>query len=133
MLAADWRDWVLPAVVRVLVGATCSALPAFEDRLGQVAFPLVWALLAVFAVLSAVVTARSEAMRVWPLNAVDGLTLAALIPTVAVSSRIAVADSRLGGETVNFLAAGGAVLAVVAIVAKATALKWAEGPEKAAI
>ncbi|MGH9173677.1 MAG: hypothetical protein ACRD1H_04945 [Vicinamibacterales bacterium] len=132
-MASDWRDWVPPAVVRVLIGATCTTLPAFEDRLGQVAFPIVWLALAVFAILAAITTSRSEAVRSWPLNAVDGLTLATLVPTVVVASRIEVADSRLGGATMNFLAAAGAVLAVVTIVSLVAALACAERPDTATI
>jgi hypothetical protein len=111
-IAGDWRDRVPPALVRVLVGATFIALPAFEIRLGGLALPLLCVILAVMTGIAGVLMGRSEALRSWSLNVTDSATLFLLVPVVAVASGIEVADIRLL-----------AVLAIVAVVAIVTSVE----------
>ncbi len=132
-VANDWRDRAPPAVVRMLVGATFIALPAFEIRLGGLALPIICSVLAGLTGIAAWLMGRSEAQRSWSLNATDAVTLALLVPVVAVASGIEVADIRLGGATGNFVAAALAVLAVVGIVSVVAALASVESPLSAGI
>jgi hypothetical protein len=124
---------VPPAVVRALIGAALTALPAFDERLGAASLPVVCCGLAAFAAVAALVTSRSEATRSWPLNGADALTLALVTPVVAVAAGIAVADIRLGGASENFLAAAVATLSTVAIVTIVVAITCARMPGTAAI
>lgn len=132
-LALDWRDRVPAAVVRVLVGATFIAAPAFEERLGGIALPVMCIILSGMTGVAAWLLARSDAERSWSLNATDSATLALLVPVAAVASGIEVADIRLGGATGNFMAAAIAVLAVVGIVSVVAALASVESPLSAGI
>ena len=116
------------AVVRVLVGATFIALPAFEVRLGGLGLPVICAVLAVLTGVAAVLLARSEALRSWSLCVTDAVSLLLLVPVVAVASGIEVADIRLGGATANFIAVAVAVLAVLGIVTVVAVLTSVESP-----
>lgn len=127
-MANDWRDRVPAALVRVLVGATFIALPAFEVRLGGLALPVICGVLATLTGIAGWLLGRSEAQRSWSLNATDAVTLLLLVPVVSVASGIEVADIRLGGATGNFVAAAVAVLAVVGIVSIVAALASVESP-----
>lgn len=132
-VAPDWRDRVPPAVVRVLVGATFIALPAFEIRLGGLALPVVCAVLATLAGVAGWLLSRSEAMRSSSLNVTDAATLLFLTPVVAVASGIEVSDIRLGGAIGNFAAAAVAVLAMLGVVAVVAVLTSVESPRSAGI
>ena len=132
-LPADWRDRVPAASVRALIGATFLSLPAFDDRIGELALPAICVVLAVLTGIAAWATGHSEAQRSWSLNATDAATLALLVPVVDVASGIEVADIRLGGATGHFLAAAVAVLAMVGIVSIVAALSSVESPPSAGI
>lgn len=114
---ADWRERVPPAFVRAIIAIGFMASPAFEDRFGDVAFPLTSLTLAVFVALGALAFSRSEARDAWPSMAADALVCAVLAPVIAVAGRLQVAAPELGGSTRGFSAAAVALVATFALVA----------------
>lgn len=103
--------------------------PAFEDRFGELSFPLTSAALAVVAGLGAYAVSQTGARRSWPVMATDALASGLLAPVIAVAARIQVAAPELGGSVENFTAASAALtgaFVLVAIVAAATAVREGE-------
>lgn len=116
MPPADWRSWVLSAVMRAGIAVVFALTPTLEARFGDLA--LVISCLAGAALVCSVIGwiwwSRREPVRRDLLT--DLLTLVALIPSVEVTATIQIADARFGGRVPNALAGLGAALAMFMIL-----------------
>ena len=116
-LPEDWGTWLVVSITRSICGVGFVLFPVLERRLGDTA------LVATCIGLAGIVGAT--AAGVWyasrgPIRrdlASDMVTLLVLVPALAVTAGIFVADSRFGGRTDNFMAAILAVISIFFIVA----------------
>jgi hypothetical protein len=104
-------------VVRAVAAIGFLALPALESRLGNLAIVMACLGLAVFAALGAGAIYRSEAEETWLLSATDAGAILLVIPAVAVTGSIVVADPQIGGAGGNALAGMLSVIGAVLICA----------------
>lgn len=103
-------------MLRAFIGASFAALPAFVDRFGNSAFAMACVILGLFAGICAYLILRSEAQATWSIAVADAITLAVVLPLLAVASDVLVADEFLGGGVNRFSAAALAVGCAAAVV-----------------
>ena len=116
-LPADWGPWLVVSIARAVCGVGFALFPVLEQRLGDTA--LVATCIGLAGITGAAAASVWYASR-GPIRrdlAADIVTLLVLIPSLAVTASIFVADSRFGGRSDNFMAAILAVIFIFFIVA----------------
>lgn len=108
-----WRWWVLPAVTRAGVAVGFTSVPTVAVRVDDAALTVVCVImaLAVWTALALDWYVRRIADRID--MAIDGLTVLVVVPLVALTGGLQVADGRFGGRLENVLAAFIASLAAL--------------------
>ncbi len=111
----DMRDGLGYGLTRAVCAIGFGSVPAVGERFGDAALAVVASGLAVMVLVIVAALLRVGRPTEWRLVA-DALTLVVLIPVLATASAIEVADARLGGRSVNFMAAAAATVLIYLIV-----------------
>lgn len=111
-----WLSGLIVGGNRAVAGVGFALVPVLESRFDDASLILVCLLLA--GITGGVVFADWWFTRRSPRRelAADLVSLAVLVPASSVARMIAVADSRLGGRDLNYIAAALGVLAVFLII-----------------
>lgn len=118
-------------LTRAGVAVGFTATPAVAERVDDAALALVCVVLAVavWTALGLDWYARRELDRIE--LAVDGLSILVLVPTVALSGGLQVADGRFGGRLENIVAAfltSVAVMFMLLLVSRSAPVRWPSAP-----
>ncbi|HQX63540.1 MAG TPA: hypothetical protein PK593_08790 [Thermomicrobiales bacterium] len=119
-----------PTIFRALGATLLLAVPALNERLGDIALALTLVALAALFAVGAYAVHRSEAQVSWPITAIDTISMLTVVPTALVAASLVIADPRIGGGWGPALAAATAPICamVVALLFAALLTSMAEAP-----